>query len=156
MLVRDQDDRQLDLDGTEEAWLLAEAPSGHRKRFVASVDAATDTVVYVTQENDFDEWGSRADPWRLQVELVGASYHVRGRVELLEVQPNLDTPRIILRPDPAVVYLHAPFAWAEQYTPETVFGFDTAEGSFSEIELEGEHLPITISDGTTALVAVFP
>ncbi len=149
--LRDQDDEIIDLDGTETAWFLLEAPSGHRKRFAATVDETTETIEYTTETLTFDEWGT----WRLQAEVIGTGYHVRTAVLLLEVQSNLDAPRLVLRPDPAMLVLRAVFPSLDYVESELVFGVEMADGSFGVVELDDGKLPVLLYDGTTALVEVF-
>lgn len=102
--VRDQDDAVVDLTGSETATVLLEAPSGHRKAFAATIDAGLDLVQYITTASDFDEFGV----WKLQAKVLGPSYDVRSHVVLLEVQSNIDAPRLVLRPTPAAVNLYGP------------------------------------------------
>jgi hypothetical protein len=117
VLVEDAGGATIDLSGSATGFLLLEAPSGRRKRFAGTVDATAKTVTYVTQPLDLDEWGD----WRLQAEVIASSFHVRTAVTPLQVRSNLDSPQLVLRPDPCILVLGAPVAQVAQ-TIETEGG----------------------------------
>lgn len=149
--IRDLDDEALDLDGGETALILLEAPSGRRKELTATVDDAGNLVTYTTEELDFDEHGE----WKVQARIVDSPVSLRSSILRLEVERALDRGPVIVELSVARFYLRPqPFDGIEFYPPDIAFEIDTAEGTFEALELVGDDLPITLFDGTTALVEI--
>lgn len=108
--VRDQDDQIVDLDGSETGTLYLESPSGRRKTRAATIDPATDSLVYISQALDFDEWAPASRPWRIQgrVQSISPAFDISTTVLLLEVEPVLRAPILVIDAIPAKCQVFVP------------------------------------------------